>query len=97
MPPVNRVHVSDVRFTPAPSWWKDTGLRGWASCVINDALGVGGLGVRKTEGGRLTLSFPGHKDRNGEMHHHLWPKDDETRRVIEEQVLGELRRRGLLS
>ncbi len=90
------LRVSEVRFTPAPIWWKEKGLLGWVSCVLDKALGVGGLGVRRTADGRMTLSFPGAKDRNGDLHHHVWPMDSATRESIESQVMGELRSLGVL-
>jgi len=90
------LRITDLRFTPAPRWWQDKGLLGWASGVLENRLDVGGIGVRRARDGAYTLTFPGEKDRNGRVHHHLWPVDQESRLELEAQVIGELRRRGKL-
>lgn len=80
------ISITEVRFTPAPMGWPDKSLLGWASCVVDDAMGVGGLAVRRTREGEITLSFPD-----------PWMPDDQRRREFQSQVLGELERRGLIS
>jgi hypothetical protein len=90
----NDLCTTDLRFTPAPSWWPDKELLGWASCVVDDRVALGGLGVRRGLRGEYELTFPG--PRIGTGHRDSEPRDDETRRSIEAQVLGELRRQGMI-
>lgn len=93
---MSSLRLSDLRFIPAPSQWQDKGHLGWVSGVLDDRLGVGCIGLRRTRAGEYTLSFPCEKDKNGRVHHHFWPVDDQARRDLEAQVIGELRERGVL-
>lgn len=91
---MTELRLTEVRFTPAPVSWQDEALLGWASCVVDDAMGVGGLGVRRTRKGEVTLSFPGRKDSDSDVQDHVWFREDGARRAFETQVLGEPRRQG---
>ena len=67
-----------------------TGLLGWVSCVVNDTLILDGLTLRRTQAGKLTLSYPDRRDGSGRQHHYLRPVDDRARRDIESQILAKL-------
>jgi hypothetical protein len=69
-------------------------LLGWATCVVDNGLGVV-LGVRRTADGRLTLSFPERTDGQGRRHNWTWPIDQATRDALEARVFGELRAQGV--
>lgn len=84
------VRVSSLRLSWARPDLRKTGLLGWLSFVINDAIQVAGVALRRTADGRLTLSYPARRDRQGRTRHVLWPVGDEARRAIEEQVLLQL-------
>jgi hypothetical protein len=79
--------VTQVRFTsslPHECW---AGLLGWVTFLMNGVF-MDGVAVRRTWEGRLTLSFPIHKHRNGREHHCFRPTNDPTRLAIERQVFA---------
>lgn len=82
--------VTDLRLTAAGPDLQRTGLLGWISCTLGGTLRVDGITLRRTAEGRLALSFPARKDRNGVLHPLLRPLDDATRAEIERQILGQL-------
>jgi hypothetical protein len=81
--------VSAVEFRHAHHADQQRGLLGWASFVLDDAVLVDGVALRRTRAGRLVLSFP---DRR---HPRLRPVDDEARRAIERQVFAALDAQGV--
>jgi len=70
-------------------------LLGWVIANYGD-LELRCLQVRRTAEGRYAVGFPSRTDSNGVMHPIVRPLDQMARAAIEAQVLGELRRRGLL-
>jgi hypothetical protein len=90
------LRITDLRFTAAPSWWRAKDLLGWASGVVDDRFGVGGLGVRRVRDGEYVLSFPGEEGENGNAHHDRDLLDEDARQSIGTQVIGDLRERGLI-
>ena len=82
--------VTDVRLTRAS--WPDQqrGLLGWVSLVLDDALALDGVALRRTRDGRRTLSFPARRDREGRQHPYVRPLSTEARSAIERQVLDAL-------
>jgi DNA-binding cell septation regulator SpoVG len=64
------------------------GLLGFIS-VLYGAVVIDGITVRRTEQGRLALSFPERRDRHGRRHSVVRPVDDAARRAIEAAVFGE--------
>ena len=87
---VDALQVSDVRFKAAPSRDVRTGLVGWISCAVNQALRLDGLVLRRTLEGRLTLSFPARRDSTGRQRFFVRPLDDRARREIEQQIFRAL-------
>jgi DNA-binding cell septation regulator SpoVG len=83
----NDILISDVRFTAAPETLRGTGLRGWASCRLNDLLNLQGLAIRRTRNGDITISFPRRKDEYGTEHQYFEPVNASVRLEIERQVL----------
>ena len=81
-----RIVVSGLVFTPASERDREAGLLGWIALVLNGALKLDGLAVRRTRGGRLRLSYPARRDGHGHLHHHVRPLDDAARRDLEGQV-----------
>ena len=80
------LQVTGVQFVAADGRDRRTGLLGWISCVVNGALVLDGIALRRTRSGRLRLSFPARRDSRGILHHHIRPLDDFTRRDLERQV-----------
>ena len=86
--------VTEVTFTPATAVCQRGGLLGWAAARLDVGLVIDGIAVRRTRGGRMTLSFPARRDRRGRRHFVVRPVDDRARKDLEEQILGQLRRQG---
>ena len=84
------IRITNVHFTAAGPHASRGGLQGWISCILNERIHLDGLTLRRTRGGRLTLSFPHRQDRFGHQHFYIRPLDDAARRVIEQQVLQAL-------
>jgi len=82
--------IGRLRFSAAGSAEQASGLIGWVQFEYGDALDLDGVAVRRTLDGRLCLSFPARRDRNGREHAYIRPLNDRVRRAIEEQVIGGL-------
>ncbi len=80
--------VTGTKFTAASERDELTGLLGFVSVVVNGAIRLDGITVRRTLDGRLTLSFPSRRGRDGERHAYIRPVDDAVRMAIERQVLA---------
>ena len=90
--PPQRVPVEVVEFHPAASREGARGLLGWAQIRYGDLLVE--AAVRRTLGGRYSLSFPRRESRGGRAYSQVRPLDAAARGHIEAVVIGELRRRG---
>jgi DNA-binding cell septation regulator SpoVG len=66
-----------------------TGLLGYLSVTYGDLI-LDGIVLRRTEDGRFALSFPARTDRAGRRHAIVRPADDDARREIEREILGQL-------
>ena len=84
------LQVSSVRFSPADDGLRATGLLGWSSFLLGGRLRIEGVGIRRTQNGRLALSYPCRDDGNGKRWFYLRPIDDRTRRELERQVLDQI-------
>ncbi|MEO0652580.1 MAG: hypothetical protein AAFZ65_18050 [Planctomycetota bacterium] len=82
--------VTDVAFAGASSADRDRGLLGWVRLRAGDLL-VDGIAVRRTRGGRLTLSWPSRRSSSGASFAYVRPINDRARAWLEEQVLDQLR------
>jgi DNA-binding cell septation regulator SpoVG len=82
--------ITDITFTPATEWHRERGLLGFIRCVVDGALVLDGITLRRTLGNRLTLSFPEREDGVGRRHPIIRPIDDEARRTIEAAIIGSL-------
>lgn len=83
--------LTSVGLTTASPTEIRTGLLGWLTVVVNDAILLDGVTLRRTRDGRLALSYPSRTDARGRRHHVVRPIDDAARREIERQVLERLR------
>jgi len=88
--------VSRVRFSPADPEDQASGLLGFASCVLDDALHLDGLAVRRSLQGRVLISYPSRRDRRGRAHAPFRPFDDAVRREVERQLIDALLALGVL-
>lgn len=78
-------------FTSAPLDHQSAGLLGWLSVEISGLILVDGVALRRTgSDGRLALSFPSPRDRQGRRRRVVRPRSDQARREIERRVFFEL-------
>jgi hypothetical protein len=87
---VKEIEVSEIRFHAATPVDMEGGLRGWTSFVLNGAVRIDGVAVRRSAKNRLFLSFPMRRASGRRKHFYVRPLDDQARREIEGQVLGAL-------
>lgn len=66
-----------------------TGLLGFLS-VFYGSLILDGIALRRTAGGRYTLSFPARTDSSGRKHFYIQPESDTVRQEIERALLWQL-------
>jgi hypothetical protein len=83
--------VTAVRLTRAHAQDQARGLLGWVSFVVDGALLLDGVAIRRTKRGALSLSFPEPVDARGKRRKPVRPLDQAARRAFEQQVLGQLR------
>jgi DNA-binding cell septation regulator SpoVG len=86
--------VTALRFTPARSHQRATGLLGFASITLNDGIQLNSIAVRRTSDQRLVLSFPTRRRGSGREVTLVAPTSWEVQRLLQDAVLAELRRRG---
>ena len=82
--------VTEVTYTPASEHDERAGLLGYIAIVLNEALRIDGLTLRRSNDGRLYLAYPCRTDASGRRHPLSRPLDEEARRLIEDQVFAEL-------
>lgn len=78
--------VTEVMFTPAPD---GHGLLGYVACRVDDLL-LDGLALRRTRGGKLTVTFPCRRDRHGRMHPLVRPVGPGVEAAILAALAGEV-------
>lgn len=83
---MNPLTVSDVCFVPARPGQVRSGMVGHISMVLNEALKLDGITLRRTLAGNPVLSFPSRRDRGGSDHPYIRPLSNESRQAIEDQV-----------
>jgi len=83
----NRLHVSDLRIHRAPDQERRQGLLAWVSFQV-DGWVMDRFAIRRTMDGRPYLSFPKHKDNQGELHPVAWLPDHRDRQSIQAQILA---------
>jgi hypothetical protein len=85
------MNVSRVRFIPGTERDVRAGLLGWASFLVDGGLELAGVAVRRTQTGRLALSFPVRDDGWGRRWPYIRPVDDATRMAIEKAVITHIK------
>lgn len=66
------------------------GLLGWASCVVNGALYLNNIAIRRGSDGRLVLHYPIKRSRSDKKYFFFNPITHEARRVLDDAILGKL-------
>lgn len=82
--------ITGIEFTRASRAQARTGLLGWVSCILSGEIQLDGIAVRRTRAGRITLSFPEHRDRHRRRHPMCRPLTDEGRERLEDEILSVL-------
>ncbi len=83
------ITITRVNLTTTPQL-RATGLYGFLTFTINDAIEVSGVAYRQTREGEPCLSFPKREDQYGDEHFIIRPKNSETLSAIEDQVFKAL-------
>lgn len=65
-------------------------LVGWASCVVNAAILLDNIEIRRGSKGDLFLSCPAKRSRGGIEHPYFCPISREARAALQEAILGKL-------
>ena len=68
------------------------GLVGWASCVVNGALYLNNIAVRRGRDGEFLLTYPSKRSRSDQKYFYFNPITREAKRAIDEAILGKLKR-----
>jgi len=85
------VDVSEVKIRLVD---EDTeGLIGWASCVVNGALYLNNIAIRRSRNGEFVLTDPCKRSRSEQKYFYFNPITREAKRVLDEAILGKLERR----
>lgn len=71
-----------------------SGLLGFLSLAYGDFV-FDSIAVRRTADGRVALSWPERRDRNGRGHPYLRPANDEARKRIEKVIFGQAVAKGV--
>jgi DNA-binding cell septation regulator SpoVG len=82
--------ITKVVLAPALGGECGSGLLGWVSFDLDEALRIDGVALRRRLDGRLTLSFPCRRGKAGERHPYLRPLDAQARALVERQVFEAL-------
>jgi len=69
------------------------GLLGWASCVVNGALYLNNIAIRRARSGELVLTYPCKRSHSDQKYFYFNPITREAHRVLDEAILGKLERR----
>jgi hypothetical protein len=86
---VNAVVVTRLRFSRASQADIQRGLLGYIAVVVNDALAIDGITLRRTAGGRVALSYPARRDTANRQHALIRPLD-RVRSEFECQIFAAL-------
>lgn len=68
------------------------GLLGWASCVVNGAIYLNNIAVRRSRSGELILTYPCKRSQSEAKYFYFNPITREAHRVLDEAILGKLGR-----
>lgn len=80
--------VSEVKMRLVDS--STDGLIGWASCVVNGALYLNNIAVRRLQDGRLVVTYPAKMSNSEQKYFYFNPITREAKRALDEAILGRL-------
>jgi hypothetical protein len=76
--------VTALKLTPASDRDADTGLLAFIALELDGLVHIDGVGLRLTEDGRLSLSFPSRTSRRGTKHALLRPVNSDALGIRQE-------------
>ena len=65
-------------------------LVGWASCVVNGALYLNNIAVRRGHDGGLVLVYPGKKSKSDQKYFYFNPITRSAKEALDVAILGKL-------
>jgi len=68
------------------------GLVGWASCVVNGALYLNNIAIRRSRDGGFVLTYPCKRSRSDQKYFYFNPITRTAKQVLDEAILGKLER-----
>lgn len=80
--------VSEVKFRLVPG--EPDGLLGWASCVVNGALYLNNITVRRTANG-IALFYPAKRSKRDQKYFFFNPISREAKEALDSAILGSLK------
>ena len=80
--------LSQITVIEAPPADRAHGLIGYVSCIMNDAIHIDGVALRKTREGEYSVSFPKKPGRSGDQHFYFKPINEAMRQEFLRQVLA---------
>lgn len=86
--------LTSVRFTGGTDRDLASGLLGYVSLVVGDAVRLDGLTLRRNRSGGVSLSYPARTDGRGRKHPLVAPVDEQVRAEFEREILAKLREGG---
>jgi len=66
------------------------GFLGWASCVLNGALYLNNISIRRSREAEIILSYPYMRNNRNQQYYYFNPITRDAKRVIDEAILGRL-------
>jgi hypothetical protein len=84
--------LSRVSEIEAPAADRDRGIISYISCIVNDALRIDGVALRRTLEGEYSVSFPKKPGRSIDQHYYFKPINEAMRQEFLRQILVALGR-----
>jgi DNA-binding cell septation regulator SpoVG len=88
---INPLDVSTIHIRLANG--KD-GLIGWASCIVNDAIYLNNIAIRRVLDGRTILTYPSKKTKNDLKYYFFNPINREAKAALENAILAKFQEMG---
>jgi DNA-binding cell septation regulator SpoVG len=93
---LDRLRLHDVAFAPASATQRARGVLGFVTVSMNGGVRVYGFTVVTLPRREYDVHFPTRRDDRGRHHDAIRPLGPAARRNIVRQILGELRRQGVI-
>ncbi len=81
-----QLEISEVRIRVCKK--PTDGVVAWVSCVVNNALALGNIAVRRGQDNRLMLVYPARKSQQEVRYFHFRPINPEAKAILDEAILS---------